>query len=238
MAQLLTNPRTQQKQLLSLNIQSVSDLFPGFAPGDFAIIHGSSIPIAKLTSLLCIRAQLPPQLGGLSSNVVFIDGAETLNANNVPLLAEIVKFDSKKALDKLYLFKAFTAYQMTSFILDRLNEVVERYNSQVVIINDLAGLLLENDIEPEEAARVFNLITSYLQHLAKEKQIIVIATFPPRKNDPHKLALQNIACNKANVVIAVTQTTYDREFELEKHPQFMLGTAELPSDNLPLTDFL
>ena len=66
--------------LFSLNMPGVDELFPGFAPGDFAVLYGSP-SVISLTSLLCIRAQLPVQLGGLGSNVVFIDGGNTFRPN-------------------------------------------------------------------------------------------------------------------------------------------------------------
>jgi hypothetical protein len=44
----------------SLEHPGVEELFPGFADGDLALITGSS---ASIVSLLCVRAQLPPQPG-------------------------------------------------------------------------------------------------------------------------------------------------------------------------------
>ena len=45
-------------------------------PHDYALLYGSP-SVISLTSLLYVRAQLPSQLGGLGSNVVFIDGENT-----------------------------------------------------------------------------------------------------------------------------------------------------------------
>jgi hypothetical protein len=39
-------------------------------------------------------------------------------------------------------------------------------------------------------------------------------------------------------VLSFSKTKYTREVSLEKHPFFVLGTAELPSENLTLTDFM
>jgi hypothetical protein len=44
-----------------LSIAGVKEVFPGFALGDFAVLQGSSV--LSLASLLCVKAQLPPQLG-------------------------------------------------------------------------------------------------------------------------------------------------------------------------------
>ena len=74
--------------LLSLNMPNVDELFPGFAPGDFAVLYGSP-SVISLTSLLCIRSQLPAQLGGLGSNVVFIDGGNTFRLYKIARLAQL-----------------------------------------------------------------------------------------------------------------------------------------------------
>jgi hypothetical protein len=223
--------------LFSLNMRNVDALFPGFTPGDFAVIYGSPSAVF-LTSMLCVKAQLPIQLGGLSSNVIFIDGGNTFRLYQVSRLAQIHQLNPKQALDRIYLSRAFTAYQMTSLIMERLKEAVEKFNAKLVIISDIAGLFLDKDIPDEEARRVFSQVTAYLQNFAREKQIILLATYMPRQNNNRNLYLHTITCVRANVVIALRQTQYDREFALEKHPCFVLGSAEFPSDNLTLTDFM
>ncbi len=232
----LVNTAAKQ-ELFSLNMRNVNDLFPGFAPGDFAVVYGSP-SVISLTSLLCVRAQLPTQLGGLSSNVVFIDGGNTFRLYQVSRLAQLHHLDPKQALDKVYLSRAFTAYQMTSLIMERLKNAVEKYNAKLVIISDIAGLFLDKDIPEEEAKRVFSQIVAYLQNFARQNQIILIATYPPRQKSNRNAYLQTVTCERANVVLALKQTMYDREFTLEKHPRFMLGAAEYPTENLTLTDFL
>jgi predicted ATP-dependent serine protease len=236
---ILVKPAAQQTQktLLSLNMQNVNDLFPGFAPGDFAVVYGSP-SVSSLTSLLCVRAQLPNQLGGLSSSVVFIDGGNTFRLYQVSRLAQIHHLEPQRTLEQIYLSRAFTAYQMTSLIMERLKDAVEKYNAKLVIISDIAGLFTDKDIPEEEAKQVFNQVVAYLQAFAREKQIVLIATYPPRQTNSRNDYLQTVTCQKANVVLAIKQTPYDREFTLEKHPRFMLGSAEFPSENLTLTQFL
>ena len=234
---LIIQPAAKQQSLFSLNMRGVDELFPGFAPGDFAVIRGSQ-SVTSLTSLLCIRAQLPTQLGGLGSKVVFIDGGNTLRLYQIARLAQIHHLDPKKALAKIYISRAFTAYQMTALIMERLKDAVEKYDAKVVIISDIGGLFLDKDIHEEEATRVFSQVAAYLQSFACQNQVVIIATYPPRQSSSRNLSLQAATCGRANVVLSVTQTMYDREFTLEKHPRFMLGTAEFPSENLTLTDFM
>jgi len=227
----------QAQPLLALNMRNVSWLFPGFAAGDFAVLHGSA-SVTSLASLLCVRAQLPIQLGGLGSNVIFIDGGNTFRLYQVARLAQMHKLNPKETLDRIYISRAFTAYQLTSLIMERLKETVKKYNAKLVILSDIAGFFLDKDVPEEEARSVFSQITFYISKFAQENQIILIATYPQHQETRRNSYLHTLTCSRANVVITLTQSQYDREFILEKHPRYVLGTAELPSENLTLTEFM
>jgi hypothetical protein len=218
-------------------MQNIASLFPGFAAGDFAVLHGSP-SVLSLMSLLCVRAQLPTQLGGLSSHVVFVDGGNTFRLYQVSRLAQLYHMNPRTVLERIHISRAFTAYQMASLIMEKLKEAVERYDAKLVIVSDIAGLFLEKDIPEEEARSIFSQATAYVARFVKEKQLILIATYPPHQNTSRNLFLHALSCGRANTVIALTQTKYERDFVLEKHPRYVLGSAEFPSENLTLTEFM
>ncbi len=141
-------------------------------------------------------------------------------------------------LERIFISRAFTAYQLTSLILDKLEETVKQYDAKLVVISDIAGFFLDNDVPHEEAQRVYSQIVSYLSSFARKHQIVVVATYLPYSDSRRNILLQEMTCAKANTVLSFSKTTYTREVTLEKHPSFMLGTAELPSENLTLTDFM
>ena len=237
MSQNLIVKPTMAQPLFSLNMPGVDELFPGFAPGDFAVLYGSP-SVISLTSLLCIRAQLPVQLGGLGSNVVFIDGGNTFRLYKIARLAQLHQLNPEQVLERIFISRAFTAHQLTSLILDKLEETIKNCNAKLVVISDIAGFFLDNDIPREEAQRVYSQIVSYLSSFARKHQIILIATYLPYSGNKRNSLLQEMTCARANTVLSFSKTEYTREVTLEKHPFFVLGTAELPSENLTLTDFM
>jgi hypothetical protein len=223
--------------LLSLNMRNVNNLFPGLALGDFAVLHGSE-SVLSLASLLCVRAQLPVQLGGLGSNVVFVDGGNTFQLYHVARLARLHRLDPKQALERIYISRAFTAYQMTALVLEKLRETVKRYDAKLVVISDIASFFLDKDVAEIEARRVYNQVTAYLQNFARENNVILVATYPPHQESRRNSYLHAVTCGRASTVISLRQTRYEREFILEKHPRYVLGSAELPSETLTLDSFL
>lgn len=222
---------------LSLNVRNVNELFPGFSIGDFAVVHGSA-SVSFLTSLLCVRAQFPPQVGGLGSNVVFIDGGNTFRLYRVARLAQLHQLNPQRALERIFISRAFTAYQMTDLITEKLKVIIKKSNAKLVIISDLPGMFLDKNIQEEEARTVFRHVTAYLADFAKENQLVLIATCPPHHNLPRIEVLQAATCEKANVIIALKQTSHKREFILEKHHNLPLGAVEFPFEHLTLTEFM
>jgi hypothetical protein len=223
--------------LFSLNMPGVDDLFPGFAAGDFAVLYGSP-SIISITTLLCVRAQLPVQLGGLGSSVIFIDGGNTFRLYNIARLAQLHQLDPRQVLGRIFISRAFTAYQLTSLIMEKLDETIKKYNAKLVVISDIAGFFLDNDVPHEEAGHIYSQIVNYLADFAKKHQIVVIATYLPYESNRRNDILHQMTCMRANTVLSFSRTKYTREVTLEKHPFFVLGTAEPPSENLTLTDFI
>jgi hypothetical protein len=226
---------TLSQPVFPLNIRGVNEVFSGFALGDLAVLQGTSV--SALTSMLCVKAQLPTQLGGLQSNVIFIDGGNTFKLYQIAQLAQIHHLNPKKVLDGIFISRAFTAYQEAALIMHHLKETIKKYNTKIVIISDIAGFFLDKDIPEDEAQRIFSQVTTFLSNFARENQIIVITTYPSHDDTPRNASLHTLTCSRANVVLSLRKTSYARQFVLEKHPYLSHGVAELPLEDFTLLDF-
>jgi predicted ATP-dependent serine protease len=232
---MVKHPTAQQK--FAFNTPEVDYLFPGFTPGEFAVIYGSP-SVTSLASLLCVRAQLPTQLGGLSGNVIYIDSGKTFATENVTRFAQLNHINPQVARQRILNFNAFTAYQLTSFIMDKLEEKIQSCNAKLVVVSDIASLFLDNSVTKEEAQKAYGQIISYLVYLAIKHQIIIIATYPSHEGSIRNIALKEMALSKANTVLSYYKAPYTAELNLEKHPTYILGTAEPPAENMSLTSFM
>jgi hypothetical protein len=218
-------------------MRNIDDVFSGFEVGDFAVLHGTTA-VLPLSLLLCVRAHLPPQLGGLGTNVVFIDGGNTFRLYNVSRLAQIHQLNPQNVLERTHIARAFTAYQLASLIMDKMEVTVKRLRAKLVVVSDIAGLFMDKDIPDEEARRVFSHVTAYLSTFAHENDAALVVTYLPRKTSKRNLYLHALTCSRANIIASVRQSKHGREFVLEKHPRLLLGYAEFPCENLRLTEFI
>jgi hypothetical protein len=220
-------------------MENIDSLFPGFMLGDFAVMYG--LPsILTLSLLLAVRAQLPYQLGGLESSVVFVDGGNTYRLYRVSRLARLHHLRPRDVLQRIFISRAFTAHQMTSIIFDKLEEATTRYDARLVIISDFQELYLDKDIPPEESREVFSQVAAYLSKFAEEKNVILLMTCPPHYHSRRSAFLHAVACARSSVTISVKKKSvypFEKQFALEKHPIFKSGVVDFPSENLTLTDF-
>jgi hypothetical protein len=236
MSQTVILKPTLSQPVFPLNIKSVDKIFPGFALGDFGLLQGTSV--LSLASMLCVQAQLPTQFGGLKSNVIFIEGGYTFRLYQIAQLAKVHQLDPRKVLSNIYISRAFTAYQAVSLIMEQLKDATKKYNAKLVIISDIARFFLDKDISDYEAERIYSQVCTYLSNFARETQTIILATYPQHGDTARNRFFQTVTSNKANVVLALRKTSYARQVVLEKHPYLATKMAELPTENLTLTDFM
>lgn len=237
-----TLAKTFPSQFFSVNIKNIDDVFPGFAYGNFAVLYGSS-SILPLSMFLCVQAQLSYKLGGLETNVMFIDGGNTFRLYDVSYVAQLREINPEEILERILISRAFTAHQMTSLIFERLQPAVEKHNSRLVIISDIARLYFDEKVKKREARDVFNQLTVYLSEFAVENRVVVIATFLPYTQSRRNIFFKALICGRANVVVSVRRSLSRShagglQFVLEKHPIFRLGSACFPEENLALTQFM
>ena len=201
-------------------MSSFQDFYP--ATSQYSTVHPS---VTSLTSLLCVRAQLPPQLGGLGSSVVFIDGGNTFRLYNIARLsAACISLDPEKVLGNIFISRAFTAYQLTSLIMEKLEETVKNYDAKVVVISDIAGFFVDNKVPAEEAQRVYSQIVTYLSNFARKHQIVIVATYLPHENSKRNTSpAGNDAAPTPAPCFASQKRSYGREVALEKHPSYTSG---------------
>ncbi len=222
---------------LSFNIDNIDNLFPGFALGDFAVLHGTST-VLPLSMLLSVKAQLPYQLGGLETNVVFVDGGNSFGLYDTSHIAKLHELDPREVLERIFISRAFTAHQMTSLVLDGLLDVTKRLESKLVVISDIAGLYLDKDVPEREARDVFNQLAVYLSKVAEENRVVVVASFLPHYPSKRNIFFKAVVCGRASVVASVRSSKYGQQFVLEKHPFLCLGRAAFPSQDFTLTKFM
>lgn len=212
---------------LTFGVGEFDQLLDGFELGQFVVFYGSRLSHV-LSELLCVRAQLSYELGGLNSSAIFVDGGNAFDPYTLSLFSRLHNLDPREALEKIYISRAFTAYQLTSLIFEKMQKALKKFESKLVVVSDISGLFLDRDVPKTEARDIFNSLTVYLSDFASKNGTIVLATHYPHSASRRSLFLESALHGRANVLVRLQERRDALRFVLEKHPTIDPGYVEVP----------
>jgi hypothetical protein len=207
---------TNKFRRLSLGFPTLDDVFTGFEPGDFAVIQGNAASF--MLSVLSVRAQLSIESRGLASSTVFVDGGNSFSPYEVAETARNYGLDCKTVLDKVYVSRAFTAYQLSSLVLEKVCPVLQKTRAKLLIVSDVTALFLDLDISKLEGRELFMNLCSKLSEIAAEKQTVIIASCFQRNLSSQSLFFEAALFGKANILIKLKKKGNVVSVSLDDHP--------------------
>ncbi len=201
---------------LSLGFNAVDEVFPGFELGDLAVLRGNAASF--ISFVLSVRVQLPFERGGLDSTAVFVDGGNLFDPYLVAETARSFCLDSKAVLENVHVSRAFTAYQLSSLILEKLCSILTK-RVRLLIVSDITALFQDRDVPKIEAKELFVKVCSKLSKVAAERKVIVIVTYFPAKWSRKNLFFEAVLFGKCNVLVRLKKRGGTFTFALDDHPR-------------------
>ena len=209
---------------LAFGVEELDTLLGSLGLGEFVVFHGSRMS-HLFSEMLCVRSQLPLVEGGLDSSVVFIDGGNLFDPYFISDVARQLGLNPEEVLRKVWVSRAFTCHQLTALITEELPKVLDRENSGLVVISDIAHLYCDSDIGSWEAKKTFNRIILFLWELARQRRIVLVATSLSPGTE-RKRCLEQYLLGRASVVARVEAGNPHVEISLEKHPSKASASVE------------
>ncbi|MGA8843742.1 MAG: hypothetical protein WB511_09155, partial [Nitrososphaeraceae archaeon] len=162
---------------INLNVGRINlDLFPG---DSFSIIGSSSVLTNTLLTKACVTSLLPKRYGGFgNSSMVFILDAG--NSTDVYLFIEFIRrfgIDIKCTLNRIKIFRAFTIYQLTNFIVNEIPNLIEKHSINLIAIPDLLKMFLQNpETDIEEIQYIFKAIEKAFRKISGKRNILLVTS--------------------------------------------------------------
>jgi len=176
--------------------------------------------------------------GGLSSPAVFIDGGNIFNPYFVAESARRYGLNPRMVLQRIYVSRAFTAYQLSSLILERLEEAIKKFEARFVAVSEISSLFLDRDVPRTEAEDLFVKVCRGLQKIAAEGKAVIAASHEEKRSSSRGLFFEAVLYGRASVVLGLKQSRGALRFSLERHPEIKPFSVELSGNDVCLTDFM
>ncbi|MBS7614740.1 hypothetical protein KEJ18_03295 [Candidatus Bathyarchaeota archaeon] len=220
---------------LTFGVEVMDKLFGELKIGELVVFHGSQV-CHFFSELLCVRSQLSIVEGGLSSPAVFIDGGNRFDPYLISENARLLGLDPEETLKNIWVSRAFTSYQLTILVTEKLPEVLRWLKPKLVVISDIAALYCDSDIGLFEAKKTFNRIVCFLWNMAKGKNLLFVVTSFSSGNRRKRLLEQHLI-GRSDIAAKIEEGNPHVKLTLEKHPSKPAVSVDLHY-NEPRNQFL
>ncbi|UCD72900.1 MAG: hypothetical protein JSW01_05495 [Candidatus Bathyarchaeota archaeon] len=226
---------------LRFGVRSLDDGIGGFKPHDLAVLYGSRHAV-NLSHMLAVRVQLPLGEYGLNSSVLFIDAGCSFDPHSVSSFAQLQGMFPKDVLERIYVSRAFTLYQLLSLVYDWLPRAIEEYDARLVVVSSILELFTDLDVPRDELLMSFSRLSRSLSNLALKKEAVVLVTVPSRCDSWRSNQLFSLLKSRADIIAELKEKKSCLRLILERHIRRKTGIMDIPLSPLKrgitLQDFL
>ena len=150
-------------------VKEIDEVLGGFQAGAFTWIYGTSPMIKLLPYMLCVNTYET-----FHGDTVFIDGGCTMNPYRIAHYARQKEQQARKVLEHVHVSRAFTMYQLSTLIMEELEQVVQRYQPSTVIINAFPTLYLDPDVSSEESTTLLKRHLTEIKRITKTYHLVTV----------------------------------------------------------------
>lgn len=190
--------KTKSLVKLELIVQSgiieLDSLIGGFKAGEMTYIDGNSPLIYTIPNQLCVNT-----FRTFNSNTIYLDGGICADPYQIAKYARYLEVDQNEVLDHVHISRAFTVYQLSTFIETMLEKEIEKQNPRTLIIGRFPLLYHDIDGAEKEAQIILKNNLNKLQELTSHYNLITVLT--NRDNRLYDNTLRSIVQSMVNETV-------------------------------------
>jgi len=212
-------------------------IFQGLKPGQIVYLHGSEICLT-LAEVLCLKAQLPINEGGINSKVVFLDNSCSFNIEIITDLSRRHKLDKSVIFQNILLSRSFTCFQLTNLIECKLEKIFEDTGSKFIVVSEFPLLYCDRDLEEDLGKDQFSRAFLGLKTTIKSKDAIALITYSGHESTNRMNTLERHTKRLCDIAANVTVQNFTQKIILEKHHSIPIQVIIPEMVNIGLKSFL
>jgi hypothetical protein len=162
----------------SLGFARLDSLLRPMSEGRLVVLSGG--PSSIVAELAAFRAQLPVEIGGLDSTVLFIDGGNRSDPYLFSSFARQKGVRPAAAMRRVASCRIFTFYQLAAMVSEHLVRAVDDYGTRLVVISDVLGTFNEPELDEREARRVLCAVEEGLEKIKRRALVVATLVSPSR----------------------------------------------------------
>ncbi len=187
----LSESEESRNTLLSGSCVELSRDIGVITPGKTLLLYGH--PIVYRASLFMIEELLKH-----TDSVALVDGANRFDVYTIARLAQIDGFDPREILNRIYLSRIFTGYQMDAVLTNGVASFLHLIRSRAVFVFGLLHTLFDDQVPVSEAQKSLLRIRTQFENMKRNGISIVLASDDIYPHQSARVNLTNYMLNMAD----------------------------------------
>jgi len=146
-------------------------LLGGFKAGQLTYVDGNSSLITVLPHQLCVHTYRT-----FHSPTLYIDGGVCADPYQLARYARLMEVDQDDLLDHIHISRAFTVYQLATFIEEQLEQELRNHEPRTLLVGSFPSLFLDPDVPAEESHILLTNTLSMLRGITASYHLITVLT--------------------------------------------------------------
>jgi hypothetical protein len=157
--------------IVQSGIIELDALLGGLKAGEITYISGDSSLISEIPNQLCVNTYRT-----FNSSTIYIDGGICADPYRIAKYARIMEIDQDEVLNNVHISRAFTVYQLSTFINHSLEKEIEKHDPRTLIIGKFPSLFLDHDVPSQESQNILENTIIKIHELTTEYNLITVLT--------------------------------------------------------------
>jgi len=157
--------------MVKSGITELDRLQGGFKAGEITFLDGNSKLISEMPNQICVNTYRT-----FRSDTIYIDGGMCANPYRIARYARIMEIDQRQTLEHVQISRAFTVYQFSTLLQDKLEPLIKKHRPRTLIIGMFPRLFFDPDISTRESQTLLKNILNKIKELTRKYGLITVFT--------------------------------------------------------------
>jgi len=167
----LQEDSSENGKVLYSSLSSLDRIIGGFESSKITFLDSGSDFIFDLSFLLCVRNIIEN-----GREIIFVDGGNSIDPYAIACISKRYGLSRLEVLPMINVARAFTAYQMSTLLLEMLEAQVRKCGANLVLLSCLPNLFLDEDVEQREAHQLLMRSLRKIKEITEREELITIIT--------------------------------------------------------------
>ena len=197
--------------MVKSGITELDRLQGGFKAGEITFLDGNSRLISEMPNQICVNTYRT-----FHSDTIYIDGGMCANPYKIARYARMMEVDQRETLNHVQVSRAFTVYQLSTLLQDKLEPMIEKHHPRTLIIGMFPRLFFDPDVSTRESQVLLKNILKKIKELTRKYGLITVFTNLDSTQMSNSRNLRNMLYSTVDEIIRMKQLEQCTHIDLVK----------------------